>query len=79
MTNTTSKNMDAVELTMIEVRASGPVTRDNIAAYLLDQMVGCDTAEQAEREADRAIKHGMEVGWLELYDGNVGEYVICAV
>ena len=71
--------MDAVELTMIEVRASGPVTRDNIAAWLLDQMVGCDTEAKAEMEADRAIRHGMEVGWLELYDGHPGEYVICAL
>lgn len=66
---------NTIEIAMIFLRACGPVTVSEIEIELLDQASGIDNREQAKIEAARAIKHGMETGWMELYDGNPGEYV----
>jgi hypothetical protein len=54
-----------IELAIMFVRSSGPVTRDQIAAEIRNQSV---TAARHTALADRAIAHGLSRGWLEQYD-----------
>jgi len=60
--------MNAVELTMMEVRASGPVSQNEIAEWLREQLIGCNTDTAAQLAAERSIAHGLRTGWLAVYD-----------
>ncbi len=62
------QQLDSIQITIMYVRASGPVTSEEIQAELLAQCVGTHTAADAKRQAGNAIKHGLERGWLERYD-----------
>lgn len=61
------------------VRACGPVGRDSIAREIRMQADDVDAKNlvaDSYRLADRAIRHGLETGWLARYDDIVDAYVM---
>jgi len=63
--NNEYKPLDAIQITIMYVRAMGPVSRDGIVRELLTQCIGVNDRKMAESEADRAIRHGLSTGWME--------------
>jgi hypothetical protein len=70
-----ANTLNHIELTIMFVRSTGPVGKDEIASELLTQCVGCSTRDDANRLADSAIRHGLSAGWIERYDDE-GSFVI---
>ena len=64
----TAKKYDPIEVAIMFVRSNGPVTKEQIACELLDQCSFTKTKEDAIRQAGKAIKHGLDRGYLERYD-----------
>ena len=63
-----SKNkIDHIGAAIRIVRASGPVTREQIAAEILEH-VQAATRDNCDELAGDAIGHGLLSGWLEEYD-----------
>lgn len=57
------------------VRASGPVSRDSIAYYILEQAPGINDLAQAKKIASSCVKTLIRCGCLEKYD-DMGDDVI---
>ena len=66
-TTLTKHNMNHIEIAIITVRASGPVTRSQIASEIAMQAIN-GNRENCLALADAAINHGTETGWIESYD-----------
>ena len=62
------KRHDPIEITIMLVRAMGPVTVAQIERELLTQCTYTKTPADAGRQARKAIAHGLEHGWLVKYD-----------
>ena len=65
----TSK-MSPIEITMRLVQSMGPVTRSQIERELIDQCQFTHTNQDAVRQANKSIQHGLAAGWLIRYDRN---------
>ena len=66
---------DHIKAAIEIVRACGPVGREEIAREIREQADN-GNAENCHALADAAIKHGMEAGWLAVYDGMEDAYVM---
>jgi hypothetical protein len=59
--------MNHIEIAIMTVRASGPVTREQIANEIAKQASNGNRSNCLAL-ADAAIQHGEETGWIESYD-----------
>lgn len=64
---------DVIALAIRHIRATGPVSLDNVADYLLDQSSEVLNIAEARRMAARAVNHGLAVGSVskDVVDGDV--------
>ncbi len=69
--------MNPFEIAIRFVRSTGPVTLDQIASELRIQATIPD-GHSPQTLAEGAVKHGLETGWLEVYDQEEkGEFSYC--
>ena len=59
--------MNHIEIAIMIVRSSGPVTREQIANEIAVQASN-GNRDNCHALADAAIQHGTDAGWIELYD-----------
>ena len=59
--------MNHIEIAIMTVRASGPVTRNQIVREIAEQ-ASHGTLSNCYALADAAIQHGQDTGWIESYD-----------
>jgi hypothetical protein len=59
--------MNHIEIAITSVRASGPLTKLEIASEILTHAANA-TRQNCEHLAELAIQHGKETGWIENYD-----------
>lgn len=64
---TETHTMNHIEIAIMTVRASGPVTREQIANEIARQASNGNRANCISL-TDAAIQHGEETGWIEAYD-----------